>query len=107
MKRSRCSVALGDILQRLKEFFGFSRNGSIRPSATVRQATAARAHRHDVMIALQEDVRRLQQQISELSDREGNEHIGEDPEDESAEMQSLHRQLSRKQAQLAKYQARI
>lgn len=100
-------MALGDILQRLKEFFGPSRNGRTRTPATVRQATAARAHRHDVMIALQEDVRRLQQQISELSDREGNDLIGGDPEDESAEMESLHRQLSRKQAELAKYQARI
>ncbi len=100
-------MTLGDIVQRVKDFFGPSGNGRPRSSASVGEATAARTHRHDVIVALQADVRRLQQEITDLADREGIDPDASVDEIESREMQSLHRRLSAKQAELAKYQARI
>ncbi|HEV2127682.1 MAG TPA: hypothetical protein VGR22_03575 [Thermomicrobiales bacterium] len=94
-------MTIGDMLQRVQRlFFG------TKP-ASAKQAQAARVRRHEVMLALQQEVRQLQQEISDLSDREGIDPDGGWSEDESPEMASLHRQLSRKQAELAKYQARI
>jgi hypothetical protein len=94
-------VTPGDFLQRIKSLFF-----TTRPiSANRQQATIAR--RHEVMHSLQREVRQLQQEITDLAEREG---IDPDPpvdEVESPEMQSLHRRLSAKQAELAKYQARI
>ena len=91
----------GGILQRIKSLF-FSSS----PTSANRQQ-AAIAERHDVMHALQREVRQLQQEITDLAEREGIAPDTPVEEVESAEMASLHRRLSAKQAELAKYQARI
>lgn len=59
------------------------------------------------MAALQEEVRRLQHEISELGGSEETRFDSAGREVDSDQMAVLHRQLKQKQAELAKYQARV
>ncbi len=88
---------LNDIRDRVRRLFGSS-----SPSQAER-GDVARQHRADLVASLQRDIRQLQQDISDLSDQIGD----SEAEGSSRQMASLHRDLEEKQAELARYQARI
>jgi hypothetical protein len=88
---------LDDIRNRVMRLFA-----SNTPS-TVDQERSARERRSDLVAGLQRDIRQLQQDISDLSDQIGDREI----EASSRHMASLHQDLEEKQAELARYQARI
>ena len=91
---------LDDIRIRVRKLF------SSKNVPTEAQARSSRERRHDLVAGLQQDVRRLQQEISDLNDLEQAEG-GELSRPDSERMAALHGELSRKQAELARYQARI
>ena len=92
---------LEDIRTRVKRMF--SSNGA--PSRN--RVTAPKQDRHSLVLRLQADVCRLQQEISDLSDLESGNDSGVLAEVDSEQMASLHRQLNEKQVELARYQGRI
>lgn len=92
---------LEDIRARVKRLF--ASNGA----SSKNRANAPRQDRHSLILSLQADVRRLQQEISDLSDSESGNDSGVLAEVDSQQMAALHRQLKEKQMELAKYQARI
>jgi len=72
-----------------------------------RDAEAAREHRATTVTRLNHEIRRLQQEISDLND---SMNAGGDPrsmEANEARMASLHQQLAAKQRELGTHQARI
>lgn len=87
------------------------RQFSSRTSTTVEQtretAQEARQDRADAVISLQKEVRRIQQEITDLSDSLSNGHIPGDRKIGEGKLASLQRELEQKQRDLAKYQARI
>lgn len=92
---------LDEWVQRVKRLF------ISKKPPTMDQERRTRERRHDLIVSLQQDVRRLQQEISDLSDLEGIDPDSSVPAGESDRMRSLQRQLREKQAELARYQARI
>jgi len=88
---------LDDIRNRVMRLFSSS-----SPSAAD-QGRTARQRRADLVASLQRDIRQLQQDISDLSEEIGDSEL----EASSRHMPSLHRDLEEKQAELARYPARI
>ena len=70
-------------------------------------SNAPRQDRHSLILSLQADVRRLQQEISDLTDIESGNDSGVMAEVDSEQMAALHRKLNEKQVELARYQGRI
>lgn len=68
---------------------------------------AARHRREDRKHQLQEEIRRIQQEIADLdtSERAGTDRPSSDTDSDA--MAILHRELEEKQRELARYQARI
>jgi hypothetical protein len=85
-------MALNDLLDRVKHYFA----GRTPPSAEqVRQEKA------NLVLRLQEDVRRLQHEIAEIGNAaDGGTANGE-------RLASLYRDLEQKQAELARYHGRV
>lgn len=81
-------------------------NGQSTVERTRRSADDARERRAQSVTALQEDIHRIQHEISTLHDRMTGE-AGVPTEARQATMAELHRALAEKQQELAKYQARI
>lgn len=77
------------------------------PSQSQGSGQQARTRRASTVAALQVEVRRLQQEITDLSETEDVAASSDGSEVESDQMLLLHRQLEQKQAELARYQARI
>ena len=90
---------LSDVANRVKTIFG--------SSSTIERAQLAREDRASVVLTLRQDVRGLQQEITDLSRAgESTGDATETPTD-TAQLASLQRRLGQKQAELARYQARI
>ena len=101
-------MTIQNVLDRVKRFLQ-----SMRPSTTGRtkptQETAqeARERRTSSVATLQQEVRQLQQEITDLNARQENGSAGGDPQANAALMETLQDDLARKQQDLAKYQARV
>ena len=92
---------LEDIRARVKRLFASN-------EAPAKHRTgASRADRARLVADLQQEVRRLQQEVSDLSDLESGNDSGVMAEVDSEQMASLHRQLNKKQVELARYQGRV
>jgi hypothetical protein len=103
----RCDVTLQNVLDRVKQYLR-----SKRPSTPERgQFTAqeARENRASSVTALQHEVRRIQQEITDLNALQESGTAGGDGDSKANEsrMAALQDELARKQKELAKYQARV
>jgi hypothetical protein len=95
----------GDMRNRVTNFI---RSRTPQPSGQCQgSGEQSRTRRAGTVAGLQLEVRRLQQEISDLSETEDVAASSDDAERESDQMQLLHRQLEQKQHELARYQARI
>lgn len=92
---------LDEWVQRVKRLFNRTR------PASAEQERDTRGRRHDLVVSLQQDVRQLQREISDQSDRENASGKSQAADVESERMRTLHRKLHDKQTELARYQARI
>lgn len=90
---------LSDVRKRVKTLF--------RSSPTIERAQRTREDRADAVLALRQDVRGLQQEITDLSQPEESGSLTTEQPADTARLASLQRRLEQKQAELARYQARI
>jgi hypothetical protein len=103
--RPRCNVTLQNVLDRLKRYL---RSG--RPSTPERgrfTAEEARENRASSVTALQREVRRLQQEITDLNAVQESGTAAGDATANASRMTALQDELARKQRELATYQARV
>ncbi len=72
-----------------------------------RTAEDARTHRASEVNRLNDDIRRIQHEISDLNDAMNASGGSESPKANEAKMATLHQQLAAKQRELGTHQARI
>ena|SRR5665811_414028 len=96
---------LEDIRNRIARVFRSNTPRTEEQSRTT--ANQTRQDRAASVTGLQQDVRRLQQEISELSGNEESTLDSAGASVDSEQMAALHRQLTQKQQELDKYQARV
>jgi hypothetical protein len=94
-------VKLSDVGNRVRALFGAS------APPTIAGAQRAREDRASVVLALRKDVRGLQQEITDLSEAGENGGAADEHAADSARLALLQHRLEQKQAELAKYQARV
>lgn len=90
---------LSDVRNRVKTIF--------RSSPTIERAQQTREDRASAVLTLRQDVRGLQQEITDLSQPEERGSADTEQPADTAQLASLQRRLEQKQAELGKYQARI
>lgn len=92
---------LSDVANRVKALFRSS------STPTIERAQQTREDRASAVLALRQEVRGLQQEITDLSQPEESGSVDTERPADTAQLASLQRRLEQKQAELAKYQARI
>lgn len=101
-------MTIQNVLDRVKRFLQSRRPSTTgRTQATQQTAQEARERRTSSMSTLQQEVRQLQQEITDLSARQDSGSAGGDAQADAALMETLQGDLARKQQDLAKYQARV
>ncbi len=94
-------MRLSDIRGWIKGIIGAS------PPRMIERAQQTREDRASTVLALRKDVRGLQQEITDISHAAESGGVTTEQTADAARLASLHRRLEQKQAELARYQARI
>ncbi len=101
-------MTLQNILDRVKQYFQSKRPATTgRTQTTQLTAQESREQRTRSMTTLQQEVRQLQQEITDLSAVQDKAAAGGDTTANASRMDKLQSDLARKQRELAKFQARV
>ncbi len=97
-----------NLLDRVKRFLQSKRPSTTGRTQPIQQTSQeARDRRTSSVATLQQEVRQLQQEITDLSARQESGTAGGDTQANAALMETLQGDLAQKQRDLAKYQARV